>query len=103
MPRAPKAPGHAPPREPWRNSERRGELTAEFYRLRPPVLEGAGFRCQRRVLGERCTARATDVDHIVAGGPDVLANLEALCAPHHRQKTGSEGARSVRQARGRRR
>lgn len=96
MPRAPKAPGHAAPREPWRNSGRRSELTAEFYVLRPVVLERDGYRCRRVVLGERCPARATDVDHVVPGGPDVLENLESLCPRHHRQKTGGEGARSAR-------
>lgn len=96
MPRAPKAPGHAAPREPWRGSRRKRELSSEFERLRPVVLAEAGFRCQRLVLGERCTARATDVDHIVAGGLDVLDNLEALCSRHHDMKSGSEGARSAR-------
>jgi hypothetical protein len=77
-------------------------LTAEFYALRPVVLAEAGHRCVRVVLGERCPARATDVDHIVTGGPDELDNLEALCGRHHRQKTGGEGARSARWGSGRR-
>jgi len=37
-----------------------------------------------------CGRRATDVDHIVPkvhGGDDEPANLQSLCAHHHRRKT----------------
>lgn len=36
---------------------------------------------------------ATEVDHIVSverGGADRLANLQSICAPHHREKTAQE-------------
>ena len=42
---------------------------------------------------ERCPARATDVDHIIAkrnGGTDDEDNLQSLCHAHHSSKTALE-------------
>ena len=51
-----------------------------------------------------CRLRATDVDHIVPkvhGGTDHAANLQSLCAAHHRAKTASQDHRwRVRRGRG---
>lgn len=71
---------------------------------------GAGWRLRRaRQLLQRprcqwlvtlpsttCRLRATDVDHImpkVHGGTDDAANLQSLCAAHHRVKTATQDRR----------
>jgi hypothetical protein len=46
-----------------------------------------------------CGGLATDVDHIVPkvhGGEDEPANLQSLCAAHHRAKTGATARRHGR-------
>jgi 5-methylcytosine-specific restriction protein A len=53
-----------------------------------------------------CGRRATDVDHIVPrskGGTDVSSNLQALCGPCHRTKTGREGSAALAAKRRKRR
>lgn len=42
--------------------------------------------------GKRCHDPATDVDHIEHGDNDAIANLQGLCAWHHKRKSGREGA-----------
>jgi 5-methylcytosine-specific restriction endonuclease McrA len=64
----------------WRTGLRRRQLA------RAPL-------CQYVALGVACTARATDVDHIVPkvrGGADALPNLQSLCHRHHSMKTAAE-------------
>jgi 5-methylcytosine-specific restriction protein A len=63
---------------------------------RRAVLRRAHGRC------ERCGAPASDVDHIVShanGGTDAWDNLQALCEPCHRSKTGREGYEAARRRR----
>lgn len=58
------------------------------------ILARDDHRCTWLTDGTRCTARATDVDHIVNeanGGTDDDDNLRSLCPPHHRAKTAAEG------------
>ena len=67
-------------------------------RLRRQVLERDGHTCQWLDDAGICGAPATDVDHVIpraAGGTDDPANLRAICARHHRAKTGRE-ARAMR-------
>ena len=70
---------------------RRGvERRASFLRAHPLCVH---CRAQGR------TRAATDVDHVVPlhrGGPDVVDNLQPLCAPCHAEETRPErGARGV--------
>lgn len=62
-----------------------------WKQIRLAVLKRDGFRCTALDgnTNERCTSRATDVDH-VKGHSDDLDNLASLCAHHHRMKTSAE-------------
>jgi 5-methylcytosine-specific restriction endonuclease McrA len=76
----------------WQNSTRRARLPKGWTRLRARVLKRDGYLCQERFsTGELCGAPATDVDHIAPGDDHSMANLRALCAWCHRQKSSSEG------------
>lgn len=86
----------------WKSkSSRTAPLPPDWYRRRAIVLKRDGQRCVhvREDTGQRCTERATDVDHI--GEPDDhrIHMLQSLCSWHHRQKTGSQGGRQVRKKR----
>lgn len=83
---------------PWRNdpeARSRSNATyrsAEYVRNRQLALQRAGYRCQIRAEG--CTARATQVDHVIPvsrGGTHVLNNLRATCKNCHAKKTAEEG------------
>ena len=72
------------------NSSKRG-YGAKWRKLREYVLQRHPV-CQV----PDCTVAATDVDHIVTrrrGGTDDLKNLQALCHPHHSEKTAREDRR----------
>ncbi|WP_373863853.1 HNH endonuclease [Nocardia pseudobrasiliensis] len=59
------------------------------------MLARDGFQCRLRFSG--CAGDAVEVDHIVnhaRGGSDEIDNLQAVCAPCHRKKTGSESAQA---------
>lgn len=77
----------------WEGSDRKGRLPAGWNALRELVLARASNRCQaiKRSTGKRCTNRANQVDHIVAGDDHSLGNLQALCIFHHREKSALEG------------
>ena len=62
-----------------------------WKQIRIAVLKRDGFQCTaiNGNTNERCTSRATDVDHI-KGHSDDLDNLASLCAHHHRMKTSAE-------------
>lgn len=52
----------------------------------------ADGRCEAAefVFSGRCSARATEVDHVIPwsrGGPTVESNGQALCRPHNRSKS----------------
>lgn len=86
---------------PWSSSDRRQRLPKNWRTYhRPMVLARCGGQCEYvRSSGRRCTAKATDVDHIVAGDNHSLENLQGLCSWHHKQKTQVEaqaGAQAVR-------
>lgn len=80
-------------------SRRRGELPADWVRLRERVLARCGGWCEWS-LG--CGERASHVDHIDRFGGHELSNLRGLCAHHHMVRTGRDGV-AVQRARGRRR
>lgn len=68
--------------------------TARWKATARRILKRDDYRCTWMDNGQRCTERATDVDHIVPdfeGGTDDDANLRSLCPPHHRRKTAAEG------------
>ena len=71
----------------------------QWRKIRLDVLKRDGFQCRaiNAVTGERCTAKATDIDHINGPSND-LNNLVALCGYHHRRKTSSETARKNRES-----
>jgi 5-methylcytosine-specific restriction protein A len=77
----------------WRSES----LPANWPYLRAERLRMDGGLCVWPVAGGgrvRCGAPATEVDHVVAasaGGDDSLANLQSLCAPHHKVKSSGEG------------
>lgn len=87
---------HPPPRRPalmaWSSSTRARRLPNDWKRRRLAVLERDGWRCTRLVDGKRCTARATEVDHVHRGDDHRLENLAALCTDCHRVKTQAEAA-----------
>lgn len=76
----------------WSNSNRRTQLPGNWATLRKSVMERDNRLCQhiRYDTGLPCYLAATDVDHIEPGDDHRLSNLQALCAWHHRQKTGRE-------------
>lgn len=75
------------------------QQSPQWRKIRLDVLKAAGFQCvaTNAVTGQRCTAKATDVDHINGPSND-LSNLAALCGHHHRRKTSSETARKNRES-----
>jgi 5-methylcytosine-specific restriction endonuclease McrA len=84
----------------WHGSDRLARLPSNWRTLRAKVLKRDGFMCVAilRDTGTRCTAIATDVDHIVPGDNHDMTNLQSLCSWHHARKSSAEGAA----ARGRR-
>lgn len=81
----------------WSNkavSERRKRLPRNWHQLRRQRLELDGYRCVaiRADTGERCEARATDVDHLIEMEDDHrLEALQSLCSHHHDAKTALAG------------
>lgn len=80
-------------------SPRAQRLPSNWPTLRRDTLARDGHRCTATsaTTGQRCKARATDVDHIIPdseGGTDDRSNLTSLCRWHHGQKTASEGGRA---------
>lgn len=69
-----------------------------WRRKRDRVMRRDGKLCQTCKREGRLTL-ATEVDHILAvsqGGTDDDANLEAICGPHHLEKTQAEAAQARR-------
>lgn len=77
----------------WKGSNRRERLPSDWDRRRKKRLKYDGYRCTyRNVYGERCKARATDVDHHERGDDHSHENLRSLCEWHHDRKSAQEGA-----------
>lgn len=80
----------------WKGSDRRARLPANWPELRQVVLKRDEWRCTyRKTRDGRCTAKATDVDHVVPGDDHSLSNLTSLCNWHHLRKSGSEGSQAA--------
>lgn len=76
----------------WKNSPRASQLPPRWRQLRERVLLRDGHRCTWTLDdGTRCTAQATEVDHITPGNNHTLPNLRALCRDHHAMKSSREG------------
>lgn len=76
----------------WQGSDRRDRLPSNWdTEIRPAILKRDSYRCRWIEHNQRCTARATDVDHINRGDDHRPQNLRALCAPHHARKSSAEG------------
>ena len=92
MPWKPKTHGKRAPRRPdERVSASRRGYGARWRRLRLMFLRANALCVDCRKNG--FTVEATEVHHILArsmGGGDEWENLEALCRPHHNQKTAAE-------------
>ena len=90
---------HQHKRSNWNARPKRAGSTTErgyghtWRKLRDCILKRDSYLCiQCRTHGR--FVEATDVDHIKAkayGGTDDPDNLQALCAPCHREKTAMEG------------
>lgn len=89
----------------WSSSDRRAQLPSNWQRvIRPRILRRDGHRCTWIDQGQRCTERATEVDHRRRGDDHRDSNLRSLCGPHHATKSSAEGhaARRARPSRRRR-
>ncbi|TQF03921.1 HNH endonuclease [Kitasatospora acidiphila] len=76
----------------WQGSNRRSELPSDWSSRRQAVLARDGYQCTWiESTSQRCTEKATDVDHIIPGGSHEPANLRALCSWHHSRKSSAEG------------
>ena len=89
----------------WSNkavSERRKRLPRNWTQLRRRRLEIDGYQCVaiRADTGERCSDRATDVDHLVEMSDDHrIEALQSLCSHHHDAKTAAAAGRASAQKR----
>lgn len=104
----------------WQGSTRRDTLPPDWKRgIRPTILTRDGNRCtwlgprDRRLDGqaarylagnyhdsERCTARATDVDHIDDSLNHSHNNLRSLCDSHHTYRSSGQGNAAKARMRG---
>lgn len=83
---------------PWDwNSRRRAELPPDWPIIQSDVLDRDGHRCQ--IKGERCTGRATEVDHIDDRHDHSRANLRAACHNCHADRTAAQGHAAAAAAR----
>ena len=82
----------------WKGSARKSQLPADWDAIRRRILARDGHRCTaiRADTDERCTERATDVDHVdqTRNWDHSDANLTSLCNWHHARKSSSEGGRA---------
>lgn len=79
----------------WVSSNRFAQLPPDWRQRSARCLRLAGGRCEQRLpSGARCPRRATDADH--RSDPLNHDDLQALCAHHHKIKTGQEAVAAVR-------
>ena len=82
-----------------RESARTSPLPKGWGAIRRRILKRDGFVCTLTLGGVRCTAPATDVDHIDDPADHSDANLRSLCGPHHRQRSAAQGGRAAQEKR----
>lgn len=83
----------------WKNtSSRTTPLPPNWRQLRATILNRDGHQCTaiRGDTGQRCEAKATDVDHIGDPSDHRPHMLRSLCAYHHRRVTGAQGGTAIR-------
>lgn len=80
----------------WSGSTRRRRLPKNWPIIRRRILERDGHRCTWHDHDGRCTAPATDVDHVEPGDDHTAANLQSLCRAHHAAKSSCEGRAAQR-------
>ena len=81
-------------------SPRRARLPTNWNQIRAQRLELDNYQCTKVEHGQRCTAQATDVDHIDSMTDDNRIDaLRSLCGPHHRSKSAREGGTASAQRR----
>lgn len=81
-------------------SDRKARLPSNWSSLRRAVMDRCGGRCEvLKKDGSRCRDNATDVDHVVAGDNNSMANLRGICAWHHARKSSQEGVTARRERR----
>ena len=80
-------------------SGRTSPLPRAWKMIRANVLRRDNYQCVhiREDTGQRCGARATDVDHIDSPDNHTHANLRSLCRFHHNQKTAAQGGTAAGQ------
>lgn len=78
----------------WVGSTRRSELPPNWEAIRKRVLARDGYRCTWVTDGQRCTVRATDVDHRERGDDHSMSNLRSLCGWHHQRRTSRDGGKA---------
>lgn len=78
----------------WQGSDRRQHLPSNWAHLRKQVFRRDGHQCTAKnaVTGERCTEPAEECDHLGDRDDHRLEMLTSLCAWHHAQKSGKQGA-----------
>ena len=81
----------------WETSQRRDDLPPNWATLRKQTFTRCNGICEHiNEHGQRCTARATDCDHITRGNNHSLNNLQGLCSEHHKAKTQREAKQAQR-------
>jgi 5-methylcytosine-specific restriction endonuclease McrA len=74
-----------------RRSSRTTPLPKDWATIRRRILRRDDHTCTWADRGQRCGQPATDVDHIGDPNDHSDGNLRALCSPHHRKRSASQG------------
>lgn len=74
----------------WAGSTRKQTLPVDWERLRQACFKRDGYRCTWIDDGMRCTAPATDCDHVGDRNDHSLKNLRSLCSEHHLKRTSKQ-------------
>ncbi|MFE0171544.1 HNH endonuclease [Streptomyces sp. NPDC059002] len=85
----------------WNTSDRRSRLPSNWSIIRARIWRRDSGLCQhiRYDTGMPCFLDGAAVDHVINNDDHSDSNLQVLCAWHHAQKTGKEGAAGRAKAR----
>lgn len=85
---------------PWSSSTRRADLPSNWDAIRRRILARDSHQCTAMMRdGSRCpTTTGLEVDHIGDRRNHTDANLQTLCAWHHKRKTAGESAAARRRS-----